>query len=378
MGRSVVAAADPAQPYGAALPWPKRANGRAARVAGAFVVTLDGDAALFVERGGRHPSRSATRDDLARPGARGARRARAPLRSCEPTCGRALRLHPVGETKSSLFSSKPASRRPAPGRPPLLVVPEGDALHRVAAAQAPAARRGRRRGRVAQPARAAPRRRRAKIDGRRLERVEGGRGRTSCLTFDGNLVLRSHLRMKGRSGACSSAGAADLARAVARPARPRSSRRCSGAGRLLELTRGRARIHRLGPDVMHDPPDLDGIDGRPLPRHRSGPGARRRPPRPDASPRGSGTSGRPKGLHRARLSPRLRLRDVDRRGAPPRPRRERAPRCGAASRGRSTAAPAARVPSCGTKVESWPQGDDARLAYWCPSCQPGPRATGRR
>src|SRR5205814_4459445 len=49
----VLAAADPAQPYGAALPWPKHADGRAARVAGAFVVLLGGEAALFVERGGR-------------------------------------------------------------------------------------------------------------------------------------------------------------------------------------------------------------------------------------------------------------------------------------------------------------------------------------
>ena len=49
----VLAAADPAQPYGAAIPWPKRADGRAARVAGALVVTLGGEAALFVERGGR-------------------------------------------------------------------------------------------------------------------------------------------------------------------------------------------------------------------------------------------------------------------------------------------------------------------------------------
>ena len=49
----VLAAADPAQPYGAALPWPKRADGRAARVAGAHVVLLGGEAALFVERGGR-------------------------------------------------------------------------------------------------------------------------------------------------------------------------------------------------------------------------------------------------------------------------------------------------------------------------------------
>ena len=49
----VLAAADPAQPYGAALPWPKRAGARAARVAGAHVVLLGGEAALFVERSGR-------------------------------------------------------------------------------------------------------------------------------------------------------------------------------------------------------------------------------------------------------------------------------------------------------------------------------------
>ena len=49
----VLAAADPAQPYGAALSWPKRAGGRASRVGGAYVILLDGEAALFVERGGR-------------------------------------------------------------------------------------------------------------------------------------------------------------------------------------------------------------------------------------------------------------------------------------------------------------------------------------
>ena len=49
----MLAAADPAQPYGAALPWPKRAGARAARVAGAHVVLLGGEAVLYVERGGR-------------------------------------------------------------------------------------------------------------------------------------------------------------------------------------------------------------------------------------------------------------------------------------------------------------------------------------
>src|SRR3981081_4006152 len=49
----VLAAADAAQPYGAALPWPKREGARAARVAGAYVVSLGGEPVLYVERGGR-------------------------------------------------------------------------------------------------------------------------------------------------------------------------------------------------------------------------------------------------------------------------------------------------------------------------------------
>ena len=28
-------------------------------------------------------------------------------------------------------------------------------------------------------------------------------------------------------------------------------------------------------------------------------------------------------------------------------------------------------PRCGTAIRSWPQGDDARMAYWCPACQKG-------
>jgi ATP-dependent helicase Lhr and Lhr-like helicase len=52
----VLAAADPAQPFGAALPWPRPAAGERLplqRVAGAWVVLVDGAAALYVERGGR-------------------------------------------------------------------------------------------------------------------------------------------------------------------------------------------------------------------------------------------------------------------------------------------------------------------------------------
>jgi ATP-dependent Lhr-like helicase len=45
-------AADPAQPYGATLSWPA-ARGRAARVAGAYVVLAEGHPVAFLERGGR-------------------------------------------------------------------------------------------------------------------------------------------------------------------------------------------------------------------------------------------------------------------------------------------------------------------------------------
>ncbi|PZR79177.1 MAG: hypothetical protein DLM65_11310 [Candidatus Aeolococcus gillhamiae] len=48
----LLAAIDPANPYGAVLPWPKLA-GRAARASGSFVVMHGGELRLYIERGGR-------------------------------------------------------------------------------------------------------------------------------------------------------------------------------------------------------------------------------------------------------------------------------------------------------------------------------------
>ncbi|MBF4992626.1 ATP-dependent helicase [Arthrobacter gandavensis] len=49
-----LAATDPANPYGAALPWPASDGGhRPGRKAGALVVMVDGELALYVERGGK-------------------------------------------------------------------------------------------------------------------------------------------------------------------------------------------------------------------------------------------------------------------------------------------------------------------------------------
>ncbi|MDQ6900296.1 MAG: DEAD/DEAH box helicase, partial [Candidatus Dormibacteraeota bacterium] len=48
-----LAATDPAQPYGAVLPWPADAEGQMGRVPGGYVVLDGGDLVLFLERGGR-------------------------------------------------------------------------------------------------------------------------------------------------------------------------------------------------------------------------------------------------------------------------------------------------------------------------------------
>ncbi len=49
----VLAATDPANPYGAALAWPEREGHRAGRKAGALVVLVRGELVLYVEKGGR-------------------------------------------------------------------------------------------------------------------------------------------------------------------------------------------------------------------------------------------------------------------------------------------------------------------------------------
>jgi ATP-dependent Lhr-like helicase len=55
-GALVLAATDPANPFGATLAWPKReddSNRRPARVPGAYVVTIDAEPVLYLERGGK-------------------------------------------------------------------------------------------------------------------------------------------------------------------------------------------------------------------------------------------------------------------------------------------------------------------------------------
>ena len=66
----VLAAVDPAQPYGAALPWPRPATPdgasprRPSRTAGAYVVLLGGEPVVYLERGGRAIQTLVPSDDV--------------------------------------------------------------------------------------------------------------------------------------------------------------------------------------------------------------------------------------------------------------------------------------------------------------------------
>jgi ATP-dependent Lhr-like helicase len=106
----VIAAADPAQPYGAVLPWPKRAgqDRRPARVAGAYVVIVADRPLLYVERGGRglvtlvEPSADVT-GPPATAGGRGE-----PLREALAALAAAVRAGRVGKLALERIDGEPA------------------------------------------------------------------------------------------------------------------------------------------------------------------------------------------------------------------------------------------------------------------------------
>ena len=179
-----------------------------------------------------------------------------------------------------------------------------------------------------------------RLDGKRLERVEAV-GKNLLLTFEGGLVLRG-----------------------------REAEAVLWHGPVLELTRGRARLDRLGPDVLDDPPDLDGIVARLRATDQErGLGEALLDQRLVA---GIGNLWRAEGLFLARLSPWARLGDL----SDDELRRVLAETAAAMRAGRAPRAVYRRAgrpcPRCGTTIESRPQGDAARMAYWCPACQPGP------
>jgi endonuclease VIII len=244
-------------------------------------------------------------------------------------------------------------------------MPEGDALHR--AAERLRVLEGEVVSVETPHPRAAVLQLAERLDGRRLERVQAV-GKNLLLDFEGGLVLRSHLRMHGR-WRVQAAGEEPFGRPWL-VLRGRERQAVLWHGPVLELTRGRSpTVARLGPDVMADPPDLDGM----VARFRAGPQSRQVG---DALldqrlVAGIGNMWKAEALFAARTSPWRPLSEVDddelRRVLG---EAARLMQTGARSRHvyRRVGRPCGR---CGTTIRSYPQGDEARMAYWCPGCQEG-------
>jgi endonuclease-8 len=244
-------------------------------------------------------------------------------------------------------------------------MPEGDAIHR-------AARRlqvlvGQELEVETPHPRAAVKQLAPKLDGRRLESVEAI-GKNLLFRFEGGLVLRSHLRMSGRW------------RVLGRDApvlgtpwlvlRGEQHAGVLWGGPVLEIDPGVAR--RLGPDILADPPDYDAM----LTRLRREQGREVGDALLDQRlVAGIGNVWKVESLWAARISPWRRLADVSDEEL-----RAVLAEAHRLMRARLDGVPGTRhvyrrkghaCPRCGTPIESWPQGDDARMAYWCPKCQRG-------
>jgi endonuclease VIII len=245
-------------------------------------------------------------------------------------------------------------------------VPEGDSLHR--AARSLQVLVGERVAVETPHPRAAAERVAERLDGRRLEAVEAV-GKNLLLSFEGGLVLRSHLRMTGRWQV--------LERGAPRRGKPWLV--LAGAereavlwnGPVLELSARGTR--RLGPDILAEPPDLAAIVAN----------FRREHPGRDLGEAlldqrlvaGIGNVWRAEALWHARVSPWSRLGDVSDDEL------ERV--LGEAARLMRTALDGGRTERavyrragrtclrCGTPIRSRGQGDDNRIAYWCPACETG-------
>ena len=211
----------------------------------------------------------------------------------------------------------------------------------------------------------------SRLDGLRLERVDAV-GKNLLLRFEGDVTLRSHLRMKGRWRV--------QPRGTPMRGKPwlilrgRELEAVQWNGPVLELRADVA--HRLGPDILAEPAELGAMVSR----------LRRAPALALAEAlqrqelvAGIGNMWAAETLWSARLSPWLRVGDVDDEAletllaeahrlmtaavAGPRPPRRAYRQAGRPCR------------RCGTPIRSRPQGEANRMAYWCPACQSADRTS---
>jgi endonuclease-8 len=244
-------------------------------------------------------------------------------------------------------------------------VPEGDSLAR-------AARRlqvlvGERVEVEAPHPRAAVKHVAERLDGRRLLAVDAA-GKNLFLRFDDGVVLRSHLRMSGRWSIRPKG-----AKLVGTPwlvLRGSEREAVLWNGPVLELDDGARR--RLGPDILAEPPDFHAMvrNLRRVPQRAIG----------DALldqrlVAGIGNLWKAEALWQARVSPWLAVGvvpDADLRAVLGAAHERMRGAVESGKERRSVYRRAGRpCPRCGTRIRSRGQGDDNRMAYWCPQCQPG-------
>jgi endonuclease VIII len=245
-------------------------------------------------------------------------------------------------------------------------VPEGDALARIALALQPLV--GERLEVEAPHPRAQLLHLAERLDGKRLDAVET-QGKNLLLRFEDGLVLRSHLRMNGRW----------LVRPRSEEPRGRPWLVLRGRnlqalqlnGPVLELTRAQPRL-ALGPDILADPLPRDEIVRRlrAVPSRAIGEALL-----DQRLVAGIGNLWKAEALWEARISPwrpvgELADEDLARvvDAAARLMRSSVAGTRGARSVYRRPGRPCRR---CGTAIRSFPQGEQARTAYWCPTCQRG-------
>jgi endonuclease-8 len=237
-------------------------------------------------------------------------------------------------------------------------MPEGDALHRAA-----------RRLQVLVGERVeaeAPHPRGAAIagyvDGHRLLSARAV-GKNLLLEFEDGVVVRSHLRMRGRWNVVPAGS-----KRTGRPwlvLRGTAHEAVLWNGPVLELDRGR--LARLGPDILTDPPDPSTFRRADQAREL---GEALLDQRLVA---GIGNLWRAEALWHAGVTPWRTLSDVS--DAELRAVLDQAARLMTesleGSRGRRAVYRRAGrpCPRCGAPVSSRGQGADNRIAYWCPGCQ---------
>ena len=205
-----------------------------------------------------------------------------------------------------------------------------------------------------------------RIDGRRLVAVDAV-GKNLLLGFDGDVVVRSHLRMSGRWTV--------VPRGSTRRGRPwlilRGSEREAVLwnGPVLELHE-RA-VRGLGPDVLADPPDVDAMLAN---VRREDPGRAVGDALLDQRlVAGIGNMWKTEALWRARVSPWAPLERIDDETL----RRVLTVTAGLMREAVESRSPRRFVyrragrpcPRCQTPIRSRGQGDANRTAYWCPRCQ---------